>query len=148
MQAYSSGDVAADTGAAIAVVVMVLLYLALIVFGFSLYWRIVGKAGWPGWYSLGLLVPLLNLALVVMFAFKEWPVEAENRMLRAHLGYGGYGGAWVGPATGGFGGTWAGPATGGFGGPPPGPVRVTDHPTTAPGYPSGRPAQPWSGPTG
>jgi len=92
MLTYSSTDVTAGAGAAIFAVVMVIVYVAMIGFGFSMYWRIIGKAGWPGWYSLGLLVPVLNLVLIVMFAFKEWPVETENRVMRQQLGFGGYGG--------------------------------------------------------
>ena len=54
----------------------------LIVVSLVIYWRIAAKMGYPGWYSLGLLVPLLNLILVLLVAFTEWPIERELTLLR------------------------------------------------------------------
>ena len=89
---YISNSTSAEAGVAVFAVIMVVLYVAMIGFGLYMYWRIAGKAGWPGWYSLGLVVPVLNLVLMVMFAFKEWPVETENRVMRQQLDFSGYGG--------------------------------------------------------
>jgi len=36
-------------------------------------YRIVDKAGFNGWWALTSLVPLLNLIMPVIFAFKPWP---------------------------------------------------------------------------
>jgi len=38
------------------------------------YWRIFAKAGFPGWYALSALVPLVNLIVFLYLAFAEWPV--------------------------------------------------------------------------
>ncbi len=38
------------------------------------WWRIFSRAGFPGWYALSLLVPLLNLFTLFYLAFAEWPV--------------------------------------------------------------------------
>lgn len=38
-------------------------------------WRIVAKTGYPGALALRMLVPLVNLVLLWVFAFSEWPVE-------------------------------------------------------------------------
>lgn len=124
MQTYSYDSTAASTGGAIAFLLFAVFYLALIVFGFYLYWRLVSKTGWPGWYSLAMLVPVANLVFMIMFVFKEWPVEAENRMLRQQVMYG----------------------SGGFGGAPSGVSRF-DYPSTQPGFgaPQGYPAQPGYG---
>jgi hypothetical protein len=40
-------------------------------------WRIVAKAGYPGPLALFVFVPLLNVVLLVAFAFSEWPLERE-----------------------------------------------------------------------
>jgi hypothetical protein len=36
-------------------------------------WRICVKAGFPGWYSLIVYVPLLNLIALWILAFARWP---------------------------------------------------------------------------
>ncbi len=38
-------------------------------------WRICVKAGYSGWLSLLVLVPIANLLLLYFLAFAEWPVE-------------------------------------------------------------------------
>lgn len=43
---------------------------------------IARKAGYPGWYSLLMLVPVLNLVLIYYFAFATWPIEQPDRYLR------------------------------------------------------------------
>jgi len=37
------------------------------------FWRIFSKAGYPGWYSLSQLVPILNVVALFYLAFAEWP---------------------------------------------------------------------------
>ncbi len=37
------------------------------------FWRIFPRAGWPAALSLLMLVPLLNLVLLWVLAFKRWP---------------------------------------------------------------------------
>jgi len=37
------------------------------------FWKICSKAGFPGWISLAILVPLLNIGLLFFLAFAEWP---------------------------------------------------------------------------
>ena len=40
-------------------------------------WRICVKAGYSGWLSLLVLVPIANLLLLYFLAFAEWPVESR-----------------------------------------------------------------------
>lgn len=61
-------------GAAYFIFLIIILVVTLVI-----NWRIVSKAGYPGWYSLGMLIPLVNLILLIMFAFVEWPVERAAR---------------------------------------------------------------------
>jgi uncharacterized membrane protein YhaH (DUF805 family) len=54
------------------------------------YVRIIRRAGYSGWWILIGLVPLLNVVMFFVFAFKEWPIQRELAHLRAVLGAGGY----------------------------------------------------------
>lgn len=67
--------------------VIVLFYIVIFALVMAIYWKIVSKAGYPGWYALGMLVPCLNLVLIIMFAFVEWPIERELNYLRSQQGY-------------------------------------------------------------
>lgn len=60
---------------------MVELFVALIFVGLIVilpYWKIFSKAGFPGWYSFLLLVPILNLIMIFYLAFAEWPIHKEE----------------------------------------------------------------------
>ena len=39
------------------------------------FWRICAKAGFPGWYGVGVVIPMVNILLVLFLAFAEWPLE-------------------------------------------------------------------------
>lgn len=41
------------------------------------FWRICAKAGFPGWYGVGVVIPMVNLLLVLFLAFAEWPLEQK-----------------------------------------------------------------------
>lgn len=38
-------------------------------------WRIVAKAGYHGAWSLLIFVPLVNIIMLYVFAFNQWPTE-------------------------------------------------------------------------
>jgi uncharacterized protein (DUF58 family) len=40
-------------------------------------WRIFAPAGFPGWYGVAVVIPMVNLLLVLFLAFTEWPLERE-----------------------------------------------------------------------
>ena len=46
-------------------------------------WKALGKAGYPGWWALLLLVPFLNLAGLLVFGLADWPVLRRVRALEA-----------------------------------------------------------------
>jgi uncharacterized membrane protein YhaH (DUF805 family) len=54
-------------------VVLLALPLAIIAFFFWMMVRILNKAGYSGWWSLLMLVPLVNIVMVWVFAFANWP---------------------------------------------------------------------------
>ena len=49
---------------------MMLIFAALIILPF---WFIFSKAGFPRWLSLLMVVPIVNLIMVYVFAFSDWP---------------------------------------------------------------------------
>ncbi len=94
------------------------------------YVQIVRRAGYSGWWILILLVPVLNVVMLLIFAYKEWPIQRELRELRGWANqiqrgpapsgypqdpaYGGYGsgaGGTPGGTAGGYGPPTSGPAT-------------------------------------
>lgn len=46
---------------------------SVVVIGVVPFWMICSKAGFPGWISLAILIPMLNLVLLFFLAFAEWP---------------------------------------------------------------------------
>jgi hypothetical protein len=74
--------------AASAGIILVSLFAGLIGFIFALiiYWRIFSKAGYSGARSLLLLIPIVNLIIIIMFAFSEWPIQRELNQLRMMSG--------------------------------------------------------------
>ncbi len=61
------------------------LFVLLFIFQMYCYWRVAEKCGYPGPYSLLLLIPLVNIVISLMWVFNEWPIEAELKRLRAAL---------------------------------------------------------------
>jgi hypothetical protein len=59
-----------------------IVWLAIIVIGILAYVKIISRAGYSGWWVLILLVPIVNIIMVLVFAFKEWPIQRELRELR------------------------------------------------------------------
>jgi uncharacterized membrane protein YhaH (DUF805 family) len=70
--------------------------LSVLVAGFvtCMYWRIIRRTGYSGWWVLMAFVPLGNLIALAFFAFTEWPIQRELAYLRRHAaatGLPGYG---------------------------------------------------------
>lgn len=60
---------------------MTVFYILLpiyVVFCLWLGFRILQKAGFNGWWTLVLLVPVVNIAMIWIFAFKRWPALKED----------------------------------------------------------------------
>lgn len=61
-------------------VVLLLVFLIAVVVtvvGLIPYWKIFSKAGFSGWMSLLMLVPLLNLVVLYLVAFSDWKVQSN-----------------------------------------------------------------------
>jgi surface polysaccharide O-acyltransferase-like enzyme len=64
-------------------VVWVLFFIALVIFSIYCCWRVAMKCGYPGAYSLLLLLPVINIIVQLVWVFSEWPIEAELKRARA-----------------------------------------------------------------
>jgi hypothetical protein len=77
MNDYSNQDPTAALGAMMGT--MGIIWLVVIAFCIFLYWKIFSKAGYSGFLSLLLLVPIANLIVIIWFAFADWPVLKKLR---------------------------------------------------------------------
>jgi len=70
-------------GAAIAAFygVFAIFGLLTIVLSLVVNWKIASKAGYDGAMSLLMLIPVLNVIVLILFAFRTWPIEERVRML-------------------------------------------------------------------
>jgi hypothetical protein len=41
------------------------------------WWRIFTKAGHPGVIGVAMAIPVLNLGILLWFAFSKWPIENQ-----------------------------------------------------------------------
>jgi hypothetical protein len=64
-------------------VVGILVGIGLLILSLIINWTIAAKAGYSGALSLLMLIPLVNVIIILMFAFSEWPVQKELREARA-----------------------------------------------------------------
>lgn len=62
-----------------------LVGLGLWAFSIIAWWQIFQKAGFDGARAFLLLIPLVNLIIMIMFAFGEWPMRREIEQLRMQL---------------------------------------------------------------
>lgn len=66
-----------------AIVGVSLLGLAVWIVFLIAYVKIISKAGYSGWWVLIMIVPIVNVIMLLVFAYKEWPVQRELKELRA-----------------------------------------------------------------
>ena len=87
----SSSDPSGAAAAALAAFGLIYAIVVLVMIAFYVFiaYMIVNRAGYNPWLSLLILVPLVNFVMLLIFAFSEWPVQRENRALRAQLAGGG-----------------------------------------------------------
>ncbi len=118
--------------------IFLFIYLIFAVIGIVAAVKVVTKAGYSGWWVLIAFVPIVGTVFVLIFAFSEWPVLREVRMLRAQVagarGYGrpgGYGGWSPSPPPGAPPGPLPAGAPTGTPPGPPGPAGPADPATTA-----------------
>ena len=59
--------------------------LAVVALVIAIWWQIWAKAGYSGAMSLLMMLPIINLVMLLILAFGEWPVQQEVRRLRREL---------------------------------------------------------------
>ena len=42
------------------------------------FWQLFSKAGYPGWWSFLMIVPLVNVIALYVLAFSNWPALAKS----------------------------------------------------------------------
>ena len=84
---YSNGTVnnSAVTGVFLTSAIFGLIFLILFII---IYWRIFSKAGYSGALSLLLLIPIVNIIMLCVLAFGNWPIHRELNALRQQLAQG------------------------------------------------------------
>lgn len=55
-----------------------LFWFVVALFFLWLYSRILSRAGFSGWWALLSLVPILNLVMLWVFAFVDWPSQRRQ----------------------------------------------------------------------
>ena len=56
---------------------MFVFYVVMFVASVYVTARIARKAGFSGWWALAAFVPFVNFAVIVAFAFVQWPLERK-----------------------------------------------------------------------
>lgn len=69
----------------ITILVIVIFYAAIVAFGIFVYAKIVGKTGCPWPWVFIIFVPIVNIVMLAILAFKEWPVQRELALTRQAL---------------------------------------------------------------
>jgi len=62
--------------------IFLIFYLALIVTSIVAMAKIISKAGYSAWFVLLVFVPLVNIVMMIVFAFSDWPMDRELRWYR------------------------------------------------------------------
>ncbi len=57
----------------------IILAVALLVLYFVPLVKILHKAGYSGWWSLTILIPLVNIIMLYVFAFSDWPALRNHQ---------------------------------------------------------------------
>jgi hypothetical protein len=65
-------------GLAVVIIVGLAFWLVFVI----AYIKIITRAGYSGWWVLIVLVPIANIVMLLIFAYKEWPIQRELRELR------------------------------------------------------------------
>lgn len=49
------------------------------------FWKIFTKAGFSGWWSLIVIVPIIGILALYCLAFAEWPIQRDLNKLKNNL---------------------------------------------------------------
>jgi heme/copper-type cytochrome/quinol oxidase subunit 2 len=70
----------------VALIVAIVVGVLVILFLFSIWWKIFKKAGYSGALGLLMFIPIINFILLFILAFSKWPVQRQLEQLQQQLG--------------------------------------------------------------
>lgn len=79
---YTTPNTVDATTLATILIVSGIVGLVAIIFSVIIYWRIFAKAGYSGALGLLMFVPIVNIVMLCILAFGEWPIYRELNYLR------------------------------------------------------------------
>src|SRR6266566_10056163 len=86
---YNNGTGTVNTGALTGIILSSVIFsLIAIIFAVVIYWRIFSKAGYSGALGILMLIPIVNIVVLCILAFGEWPIYKELNYLRQQAGRG------------------------------------------------------------
>jgi hypothetical protein len=65
---------------------MLFIYLVIAVLFVVVYCKIYSRAGYPWAMGLLMLIPIVNLVMMLILAFSEWPIQKQLRQLQQMVG--------------------------------------------------------------
>jgi uncharacterized membrane protein len=75
-------DTSTGTLNGVALAVVIIIGIAVWLVFVIAYIKIITRAGYSGWWVLIIIVPIANIVMLLIFAYKEWPIQRELRELR------------------------------------------------------------------
>ena|SRR6266498_2465107 len=72
-------------GGAIGLLFILGFTIIMIIVAVVIWWKIFSKAGYSGAMGLLMFIPIVNLIVLLILAFGEWPIQREVQMLRQQL---------------------------------------------------------------
>jgi hypothetical protein len=86
---YNSGTSTVNTGALTSIILSSVIFsLVAIIFAVVIYWRIFSKAGYSGALGILMLIPIVNIVMLCILAFGQWPIYKELNYLRQQVAQG------------------------------------------------------------
>ena len=80
---YNNGTGTVNTGALTGIILSSVIFsLVAIIFAVVIYWRIFSKAGYSGALGILMLIPIINIVMLCILAFGQWPIYKELNYLR------------------------------------------------------------------
>ena len=68
-----------------ALVIIFIIAIGLVIVGIIPYWKIYQRIGQSGALSLLQLIPLVNLIMLYILAYGDWPIEREAKRTQDEL---------------------------------------------------------------
>ena len=79
---YNNGTGTVNSGALAAIILSSVIFsLVAIIFAVVIYWRIFSKAGYSGALGILMLIPIVNIVMLCILAFGQWPIYKELNYL-------------------------------------------------------------------